>query len=354
MKQGHIFLVLGLEGNWPPPERKVMVTSQQDLSLVTLFALADGCLEFVVEESGLSIIRHITKPIRFEGYGMFVFDAGWNNGYADLRINGQTLPALIEMTQPFVIKLQKSEVPIINSLTHPEATSACEKWIVWRKNRYAKAKVIDSEYLRAKSFSEQTSELEQAIFGLDYLLDEFSNNNEFLIVHIATTLRALIYWEDGKGSKYNPLLFRIAGRLDPPLPLPVFAFTELSIEPPQIIREAQYRTENSFISLQQEFPMQKLVDIQDVLDSAVQTERLDSKSLKLNKKPQILRGRDLIREFASTAATGHYHEHIKRDFDRIHYMEAFDLPLSYRFILRIGQITSSLGKFVLGNLPPHK
>ena len=346
--------MLGLEGDWPPVERKVMTTSQQGSSIVTLSALPDGCLEFFVGESGSCVIRHLTKPIHFEGSGMFLFDSEWKNGRADLRINGQTLPTLIEMARPFVIKLQKSDVPEINSLNHPNATSACEKWIIWRKNRYAKSKAIDSEYLRAKSFSEQTSELEEAITGLDYLLDEFSNEKEFLIVHIATTLRALIYWEDGKGSKYNPLLLRIAGRLDPPLPLPVFAFTEPGNEAPKVIHEAQYHTRNSLISLKQEFPMQKLADIQEILDSAVQIERSDSTSPISSKKPQILRGRDLIREFASTTATGHYHEHIKRDFDRIHSMEAFDVPFSYSFILRIGQVTSSLGKFVLRNLLPHK
>ncbi len=353
MKEGHVFFALGFEGDWPPHERNVMATSPQGQSRVTLFALPNGAMEFVVEESNSIVIRHRTQPIRFEGSGMFVFDAGWKDARADIRLNGQLVPSIIEMARPLVVQLQKSEIPEGISLDDPNAVSACQKWIEWRKDRYSKPKSFDIEYLRPKSFEEQASELQNAIAGLTHHVEEFINDKKFLIVDIATVLRALVYWEDGKASKYNPLLLRIAGRLDPALPLPVYAFAEPVEETPDIVHEAESHIINSWISLRHEFPMQKLTDLQDVLDSAILIERIDSTSASAKGgKMRKLRGRDLIREFASTSATGHYHEHVRREFDRINTTNAFDLPLSYRFMLRIGSVVADLGKFVIHNLPP--
>lgn len=353
MNEGHIFLVLGFDGNWPPPERRPFAVLPHGGAQISIFALPDGRLEFLLQESSLTLIRHFTKPIKLEGSGMFLFDAGWKDGTVDIRLNREMVPSRVETASPFVVTLKEHEGRGELSLTSGDAIPACQKWTDWRSERYGKAKTVDSPHLRAKSFDEQALELRNAISALSHHLEEFSKGKTFLIVDIATSLRALVYWEDGKGSKYNPLLLRIAGRLSPPLPLPVYAFTNPDAYIPDIVPQASSQSENAWPSLYREFPGQRLVDIQEALDSDIQTEREGSFLIESSsERPRILRSRDLIREFASTSASGHYHEHVKRDFDRMQKTEVLEVPISNLFIIRIGSIVVELGEFVLQHLCP--
>lgn len=346
--EGHAFFMLGFEGDWPPSTRSMMVDTTRGSESIKIFVDPDGSLEFIVANARSVYIRQRTKPVQFRGSGMFLLDAGWKDGHTNIRINGHLVPTLIEPIRPFVIDLNQSEFPKGRSIDDPRAELVSEKWIRWRLERFGKAKLVNSDHVRNKSFGEQVEELRNAILGLRHHIDQFEEGKKFLIVDIAASLRALVYWEDGNSSKYNPLLLRIAARINPPVPLPIYSFRKSESFEPEVVRQADLRTKNSWVSIFQEFPMQTLMDLQEALNSSIQIERFRPSLSAKQGKEYRLRGRDLIREFASTAATGHYHEHVKRDFDRMHATKVFDMPLSYQFILRIGSVVTELGEFVIG------
>src|SRR5207249_62168 len=127
-----------------------------------------------------------------------------------------------------------------------------------------------------------------------------------LIGHLAAELRALMYWYEKKKT-YNPLLLRLAGKFD--LPLPIFFLKEENV--PEIVSKANLHVRRGHASILKTFPTQRLADLQEWLGSTV----LDLRVIKntggvSQSEHKALIAKDVILEMSTTLGTAHYDEDV--------------------------------------------
>ena len=208
MNEGSLFAVIALPQPWPVQSAIMLFSMPQETLTLKLYAKPEGCLSFVVEE-----VCHI-------------------------------------MVTPLTV----SNIP---SFDHPEATNACKNQMAWRKSLYSNPKTSAKQNRRMKTESEQIEELKNALDALTEVVLLVTQGKNYMIGHVATALRSLVYW---KGQNYSPLLIRLAGRFS--LPLPIFAVLD-SEEIPAIVSEANLHFSSQNASIVKEFPAHILVDLQD-------------------------------------------------------------------------------------------
>jgi hypothetical protein len=254
----------------------------------------------------------------------------------DVRINGQPLKMLSESDgAAFVVNAQQRLTPTY-SIDDPSAKSACEEWIRSRQSRFAKRKNKAKLDTRAKALDEQVEELVQAGDALVELAEQASSGKKHMIPPLAAQLRSLIHWPND-GSNWNPLLYRLANRRS--LPLPDFSFPD-DPDKPLVINEAAYHAENLSPSITRRAPAEVVMDLQEYMQSTVQTERtLDG--------PKRLTIDETLGATANTLGAGHYDEIIRLDVDLLRMQVALNASLLHRVIVGIAETVAVLGRYVV-------
>jgi hypothetical protein len=344
-KTGSAHLVIEFEDTWPKHEGTIIFDGSHRGERITLVCGPSGTIRIRVSGKDGTLIQHQSQPIRIVGNGMLSIYLGWENNAVELYLNNELVPSRITLARPFEVRLKPREISSDLSYEKPEAVDACKSWTEWRRNRYQIPHVPQTVRKREKSGEEQLYEFSNAIKALSNHLAEFSKGKLFLIGDIATALRALVYWEESK-SKYNPLLLRIAGRSEPSLPLPVFAFVRDVRTEPEALKKAVYSSRDSYISVRQEFPNQKLIDLQEALLSPKIQSIEDLSSGEANATRE-LPWLHFIREYASTSAPAHYHEYVDADLDTMQSFYMGGQPRTYQLLFKLGTAVRDLGLFIL-------
>ena len=258
MNEGSLFAVIALPQPWPVQSAIMLFSMPQETLTLKLYAKPEGCLSFVVEEVGVVLTNYSSQLLNVDEVGIAQFTILWHNNEVTLRINGQEIlewsRARNEVCHIMVTPLTVSNIP---SFDHPEATNACKNQMAWRKSLYSNPKTSAKQNRRMKTESEQIEELKNALDALTEVVLLVTQGKNYMIGHVATALRSLVYW---KGQNYSPLLIRLAGRFS--LPLPIFAVLD-SEEIPAIVSEANLHFSSQNASIVKEFPAHILVDLQD-------------------------------------------------------------------------------------------
>jgi len=335
-----VFLVISFPRPWPLPRRTTLGEFRQEGRLIYLVAYPDGHLEIAAGSQTLGItVRCHLQRLEIGGApgDKAILSIVCADDQIDARINGQPLKMLSESSgAAFVVNAQQRVTPSY-SIDEPSARSACEKWIRSRQSRFANRKEKSKPGTRPKELDEQLEELVQAADALVELVEQASSGKKHMIPPLAAQLRSLIHWPNDGSNCWNPLLYRLANRRS--LPLPVFSFRD-EPDKPLIINEAAYHAENLSPSITRRAPAEVVMDLQEYMQSTVQTERkLDrTKSLTVD---------EAVGATANTLGAAHYDEIIRLDVDLLRMQVALNASLLHRVIVGIAETVAVLARYVV-------
>ena len=346
MKEGTIFIVLKFPQPWPPQGEVEILSKGQGNSKIMLRGTPEGCLLFRITENDQEIARFISQRIRIVRAGLALLDVKWTNNQVDMRINGLTVRALEEVNDAeHLVETKEHVLHDPPSLNHPEAVKLCKEWMNWRKARYADPKSCAKKNRRLKTIEEQVAELQNSIASLVDLLVLIQNGRSHMLGHLATELRALVYWN---GRNYNPLLLRVAGRFD--LPLPVYMLEEKQ-DAPKILEDAQQRIETNEPSILKTIPNQKIVDVQEWLKTPIQRARFERKQEGTSSlHSEMTTAKDLILDTATALGSAHYDEDFSDHLELIYRTNVFGVSTLTYLLLRSSIVIIELGRFVLNDV----
>lgn len=345
MKGGTMFFVIRFPQPWPPKQEAEIYSKEQEEFNISLRATSEGALIFSVIKDGKVVVTSKTQPIMIMGGGMAIFNVTWKTDVIEIRINGHLL-ATYDRAGNTKITIETSEHEIIGppSFFHQDAEKCCIEWMEWRKNRYANPKTTPKKNRRLKTLEEQTSELHSAIVSMADLVALIRQGSVHLTRYLAVELRALTYWD---GKNYSPLLLRVAGRYN--LPLPVYMLP-WDTSPPAIIKEAQQRISTNAPSITKTIPNQVIVDIQEWLSSPLQTALIIREVNDTQvQQEDILTVKELILNTATVLGPAHYDEDLPDHLELLYQMNIFGSSAITNFLLQFSDIVINLGKYVLEN-----
>ena len=167
----------------------------------------------------------------------------------------------------------------------------------WRKKRFAQPVPARAGF-RSKSNEEQLEELEKAAAALDDLSNVVRQGRTHLLGTLAAILRALVHWNGRR--QYNPLLLRIAGRYD--MPLPVYMIPGKDPIPSFIADADQIVMQD--LSVTKEFGTQELADLQEGLETALVRLRVGEEG----PEQETYTLRETIAAVAETQGVAHFDE----------------------------------------------
>ncbi len=181
-------------------------------------------------------------------------------------------------------------------------------------------------------------ELSNSIESLQSHQVTFQEKENLYLANILPILRTLLFWPDGKGlgSIYNPLLLRIAGYYD--LPLPVYVMSDRlkeTMDNPLFSGAITHRTLN-VPSLIQKHSNEKLLDIQEWLEMEILIDRNDS-------SPKAYRWKDLIFEGANSSSFTHFDTDIPIFIDSLKSALSWDRSMFFEYVKSIANIAIELG-----------
>lgn len=346
MNEGTIFIVIRFPKPWPPHNEGEIFSSEQNGTRITLEATTGGCLVFLVADGQTELVKFKSQPIRIVDGGMAIFDVAWKLSKVEMRLNGMNVKSYHEAgNSELLVETKDHFIQEPPALAHPNAANNCQEWMEWRRNRYSNPKASTKKNRRLKTLDEQVAELRNAVASLIDLVALVQSGKQHLLGHLATELRALVYWN---GKHYSPLLLRIAGRFN--LPLPVYMLPDDSSNEPSILKEAQQRFRTNEPSLIKKLPNQKIVDIQEWLSSPIQNALINrGDSGKSSIQEDTINAKDLILDAATVLGSAHYDEDLPDHLEMLYRMNIFGTPALASFLLRTANLIVEISQFVLMN-----
>lgn len=280
--------------------------------------------------------KHISfksQKIEFLNANRGVLTAIWDDDIS-LLINGEKIDDSSNNNSFKVESKPLLEIPMPD-LSSEEVIEKCSEWTEWRKNKFINKKKDPKKNRRLATLEEQLNNLDIAIDDLSKALYSKSHITPDDLQLILPILRSLIFWTDGKQSKFNPLLFRLASKLD--LPLPVYALrneSNLKEYNPHLILK------NNIATQIKKYPAQDIMDFQEWLNSEIMIEGYDS-SFTL---------KDIVIEGASTKGYGHFDEDIPLFLDVLDENKVGNNPIILGFVGNIAETTILYGKEIISRL----
>jgi hypothetical protein len=275
------------------------------------------------------------------GPGRVLVTTVYQGPNCQLYINGNELAAYAPGMTARLIEVSDAGSGVI-SVDHPDAAAACQDWIGKRQAKFARPERHRGDR-RIKTLQEQAHDLQDALLSLIYVTNGVREGKLYLRGHLASALRALVYWQndDRPDANYNPLLFRLASRAD--LPLPVFAIGESDGDMPDIIRAADLHLTGNFPEIVHTAPAQHLVDLQDWLLMPALIDRSSGTC-------RTIDYRSLIAEFANTLGSSHYGEEASELLDIAETMGTGYMSALVTRLVQSACAVSFLGEWVLQEL----
>jgi hypothetical protein len=339
MEDFSAFLVIAFPRPWPLSLRTVLGEFRQEGRLIYLVGYPDGHLEIAVGSQmlGITVRRHFQRlEIGGSPGDKAILSVVCADDQIDARINGQPLKMLSESGGTTLVVDAQQRVTPTYSIDDPSARRVCEEWIQSRQSRFASRKEKTKLNTRPKSLDEQLEELAQAADALVDLAEQARSGKKHMFPPLAAQLRSLIHWPND-GPNWNPLLYRLANRRS--LPLPVFGFPD-DLDRPLVINEAAYHAENLSPSITRRAPAEVVMDLQQYMQSTVQTERrLDG--------PSSLTVDEAVGATGNSLGAAHYDEIIRLDVDLLRMQVALNASLLHRVIVGVAETVAVLGRYVV-------
>jgi len=352
MKTGSILVKLTFPTPWPVLHDLAMMESEEHGSSLQIKAFPSGVISFVVSDKTGELVRYISPRIMISDLGstVAVIAFVWEESQpTKLYVNGVLVGDnpidLISLTD------RGKEDPV--STKHPEAAVKCREFVEMRSSVFtARVSKIDNSR-RILSVDEQLEQLRQSIASLSGLFVEVSNGREHFLGHIATDLRALLYYKGNKfiTSSYNPLLLRLAGLYG--IELPVYFISANPIERFGIMDEATHTIDDPLLSTIRFDKKQELGDLCDCLGQRVirvrfsGMEKQEIKGLSLN---------EVICAVATTIGSAHYDEAIplEVDFIRNLFVGSKEGVLMKKMIMDLARVAIECAKYLLKQISNEK
>jgi hypothetical protein len=255
-------------------------------------------LRLQVTNGGVAALNWTSQPIDFGGNGLILIAAIWGSAKTGIHVNGVSLFSA-EMTEDVHrIETGADVMDATPSWHQPHKNDACAEWIAWRRKRFSSERRMPRRGRRLKSIQEQVTELRRAARSTADIANLVLQGHTHLLGHLATELRALLFWN---GRSYDPLLLRLAARKG--LALPMFAVTEK--ESPPFIDGLVAHVRRGMPSHTKLLPVHILIDLQAWLMTTAVSEPAvadESSATDLQHMSVI----DVIAGIADTLGAAHY------------------------------------------------
>jgi hypothetical protein len=321
---------------WPPSQRTRIIEIRRGPALLELYGEPDGALVFVV---GLpeSRIEHKTQRVDFDKAGWAIMSARWSSGEARLDLNGQPLLSY-EAATGVSKRIVTTEHPsgTSPSWTDAEAQSKCSNWTDWRARKFSGGHAAPKLGRRSKSHEEQLAELVRSTHILSNLAILVQQGHTHLLGHLATELRALVYWN---GRNYSPLLLRLSASANAPLPIYMIRETDTVPVTDGLVGQIR-RGEPSIVRI---WPTQELADLQEWLESDVLSEQLAESAnfVELNVK-------GVIAGVADSLGAAHYDPDLPSAIENLANVKGPITDEVTAILLLAASLTIPLSQYVVG------
>lgn len=337
MTEGSIFIVLMFPNPWPPNEEQLILKEKINDSIIQIFGLSKGQLLIKINSEIFE-----SQNLEFSNSKRAQLSILWNNKKnpkIKVYINSKEL---YDKNQKdiFIITSKPEIIDNKSSFEIADSIKACAEWTTWRKDKFGIQKTQPQRDQRTiKDIEVQFQELKNSLISISSHIDVFKNDENILIMNILPILRSLLFWSDNKSRNYNPLLFRLAGFLN--LPLPIFAFKDRINETKnhKLYKDAVKHRVNNFPSIIKRYPNEELMDFQEWLNMDIIIDRtIGSK--------EIFRWKDILIESANTGAS-HFDDEIPLIIDSLNKSMVWNKSSFFDYILTISQTTLELGNFIV-------
>lgn len=320
----------------PDTVRRLMEFQDPRGIVVRLDYHPDGHLTFSVRSAEQNYSASFdTQPITFEGERTTKFVLTWNGSHLNVYIAGRLLEPYEPGQRPLIIDTGGIEEPEVLSVDHPDARATCQPWMDRRTAQFGTPKATAREGHILKEDRDQFEELRTVVLRLQRLVEQVKAGELFLVGALASDLRALVYWPDIPRRTYNPLLLRLAARLD--LPLPIYGER---FQPITVPMQPDVQHNDSPIRLMPITAEEELMDLQEWLADIVQVENLPGETRTLSK-------RDLILSCATTLGAAHYDEDFPAALQQLRQLYKGEIDGVNEFIRNAAEAVAAMGTYVL-------
>ncbi|MCW3053278.1 MAG: hypothetical protein JWN14_2448 [Chthonomonadales bacterium] len=344
MKEGTIFLALV----FPTPQpmfRVKFFDGQIEGCHVDMFMWPDGHLEVNISSHTEKDLHHETQPIRVLGTGRLRMFVLWQNFSVNVEIERIALLSFQSSQDTVVFETNDLGGSNLSAIGHPDELRNCENWIRWRQTHLSLPKAARANR-RLKTDAEQMQELEDELASLKDDINAVRQGKRNRLSKIAASLRGLLYWEmrikrgqEVMSTTYNPLLLRMAARME--LPLPLFAISESAYGYAAILDTATLQIRANRPSLQHVDSRQELMDLQEWLNVPMRGRTQPTVH-------NLITAKSLIHDVANTLGGAHFDEDVDTTLDMLRDLLPFESgDFLASFLTLTADVVVHLGDFVI-------
>jgi hypothetical protein len=342
MKTGSILVKLTFPTPWPVLHDLVMMESEERGDRVSVKALSSGVILFVVFDKTVKVVQYTSPQIMISDSGSTTAVIGFvweENQSTKFYVNG----VLVATNPVDLVSLADQGINDQVSITHPDAVTKCEKFVRMRNSAFTTAPSKVNNARRILTIGEQLVQLRQSISALSGLFVEVSNGREHFLGHVATDLRALLYYKENNRN-YNPLMLRLAGAYG--IELPVYFITSNPIEKFGVVDEATHFIDDPLLSTIRFDKKQELGDLCDCLKQRVIRIRFPGM---VSQEPKELSLNEVVLAVATTIGSAHYDAAIplEVDFIRNLFVGSEGGALIKKIIMDLARVTIECAKYLL-------
>jgi hypothetical protein len=226
---------------------------------------------------------------------------------------------------------------IVFPLRHPGADQACKPWIDNRRKKFGGTAINKGPGKkpgrRPQSLHEQAQSLYNASERLKSLSAEIRHTgSDDKLGPLVGELRGLLYWvkDDKPDANYNPLLLRLASRVDVPLP---------------VLDQDTSRLQGADV----------LIDFQEFLTQPAAVHNIPAgESGGAAPSKLIMSKKTLIAEAANTLGTSHYDEDVPEAFTPMRSVKAIGVDVLSTSLCGIASFAIEFAEMVLRELDQQK
>ncbi len=341
--EGTISFLMWFSDVWPPPVPVALMTRRFGVANVQILADTRGCINVTLISRGRPQSGLRTQPITTEAEALVTMMVSWSMNTVHVAINGEQLCPFAETQEALVVESIDTYGRVkdgIFATDDPSAARRCSEWVEFRRQRFLTTDPSPKSGHRRRTLKEQRAQLQTSLNEIQLLTSRILTGDLGAIGHLATLLRALVYWN--RKTTYRPLLLRLAARYDLPLPLyatrpidwsgfpaPIQPVFVEGFEPPQMRRTS----EAEFV-----------VDLQDWLLYPLRQTGFDPRRSLKDKSTSVL---SFIAAVANKSGTAHFDEETPEIVSDSEVTEIFGQSLTAHVVTGVGAAVQHLGEWLL-------
>lgn len=339
MKEGTFIQTFGIN-DWENQTVRDFTNIPYEDSIIKISIAPPKHFTIQIYENTKLIHKFVSQPISFKTNGMVFMVIKWDevSGITfileDKQIADSSNQNAIEIT-PINLNAKQAWV-----YEEPNIEDKCSKWVEWRKNNFPNPQSETKKDEILKDKEEQIKELQDKILALiELYYCVFRFGKKYLLSCVYSLLRALLFWPETSRKKniYKPLLIRIAGFEN--LPLPVYAIpSKLRIEKSdELVPHVMF--ENPIASIDFKDDRFDIMDIQEWLEQPII----------IDIEKDVYKVKDLLFDSANSWGA-HSDESVPFFLNRVKRIEVLSDEFLLNIIKNVTEITIESGKFVLNKI----